>query len=118
MEDLIITVVSNAFVLLVVAIITIASKWLAEKAGTERVKKLQSQLELKQGLAYTAVKFAEQAWKDLSGEHKYDQAAAWLTEQANSLGLKLTPQEARGLIEATLREIKDTLGEEWADIID
>lgn len=118
MEDLIIKTASNVIVLLIVALVTISGKWLAEMAGTERIKKLQSQMELKQGLAYTAVKFVEQAWKDLSGEHKYDQAAAWLTEQASALGLKLTPEEARGLIEAALREIKDQLGEEWARAVD
>lgn len=118
MHDLIIKLATDAIVLLVVAIGYFTSRFLVEKIGAQKVAKIQSQIELKQGLSYMAVKFVEQAWGELANEHKYDQAAAWLQEQAAALGLKLTTQETRGLIESALRDIKDEFGEEWANVIE
>ena len=56
----------------------------------------------------------EQVYRDLHGPEKYEKAAEWLAARARKLGLELTPEEVKGLIEAALREIKDTFGEEWA----
>jgi len=61
-----------------------------------------------------AVKFVEQAYKELKGIEKYQVAATWLAAQAAERGINITADEIQGLIEAALRAFKDQFGEEWA----
>ncbi|WP_222927706.1 phage holin [Biomaibacter acetigenes] len=82
------------------------------------MRKIQEELTAKQELALLAVRFVEQVYKDLHGEEKYQKAAEWLVEQAAKIGLNLTAEEVKGLIEAALREMKDVFGEEWANAIE
>ena len=101
-----------ALVLPVLAILT--AEWLRRKLGTERLQRIQKDLETKQELAILAVRFVEQVYKDLHGPDKYQKAAEWLAARAQEHGLKLTADEIKGLIEAALRQLKDAFGNEWA----
>lgn len=103
-----------ALVLPVLAILT--AEWLRRKLGTERLQRIQKDLETKQELASLAVRFVEQVYFDMRGPEKYDRAAEWLATRARERGLEITSGEITGLIEAALRSFKDEFGEDWASI--
>ena len=84
-------------------------EYIRRKIGTERIKRIQAELATKTALTTAAVTFAEQAYKDLDGEAKYEAALEWLTDQALSVGLKITVDEARGLIESAVLALKNTV---------
>ena len=103
------TVMVNILVYIVPILAGLACKYLIQKMGTEKVKKIQAELAAKSELTAAAVNFAEQAYKDLDGKGKYDKALDWLTTQALAVGLKITVTEARGLIESAVLAIKQTV---------
>lgn len=117
MEQLVISLLYNLIYIMAALMAAFFVGFLKQKFGTEKLKKFQSELELKQDLAILAVKFAEQAYRDLKGQQKYDHAAAWLASRASFLDLKITEDEIKGLIEAALRSLKDEFGEEWAEAV-
>lgn len=88
------------------------------RLGTERMRKIQKELDTKQDLALLAVRFTEQAYRDAGGPQKYNQAANWLAKRAQDRGIKITEDEVQGLIEAALRMIKDEFGEQWASAVE
>lgn len=81
-------------------------EYLRRKIGTEKIKKIQTEIAAKSELTTAAVNFAEQAYQDLDGAGKYEQALTWLTEQAKKVGLKITVDEAKGLIESAVLALK------------
>jgi hypothetical protein len=81
-------------------------EYLRRKIGTERIKKIQAELAAKTELTAAAVNLAEQAYKDLDGAGKYDKALEWLSTQALKVGLKITVDEAKGLIESAVLALK------------
>lgn len=85
------------------------------KIKAEQLQNIILQLSQKKALAILAVRFAEQTYKDLHGEDKYNEAAQWLSAQAAEYGIKITDVEIKGLLEAALREVKDRFGEHWAN---
>ncbi len=113
METMIMNVVNDMFVILATAAAGMLVAWLQKKLGVEGMKKVQAELTAKQELAYLAVQFVEQAYKDFDGARKYAQAAEWLANQASERGLKVSAEEMKGLIEATLRTLKDEFGKQW-----
>ena len=88
--------------------------YLKKKLGTEKLQQIETELLAKQELAFLSVRFVEQVYKDLHGEEKYNKAAEWLAARIQERGLKITPDEVKGLIEAALRTLKDEFGEAWA----
>jgi hypothetical protein len=68
-------------------------------------------------MAVLAVRFVEQVYVDLHGQEKYEKAAEWLSTRLLSKGLDVSAGEIKGLIEAALRELKDSFGEEWAKAV-
>ncbi|MEW6726920.1 MAG: phage holin, LLH family [Bacillota bacterium] len=106
------TPVYNAVINLLAALIGVAAVYaigyLRTRIGAEKFEQLRMLSEL-------AVKYAEQAFPDLKGEAKYEKAAEWLAVEARKVGVRVTETQVRGLIEATLRELKDVYGENcWA----
>jgi len=114
MDDLLLRVLYDVLVLLATVAAGYAVAWLRKRLGVEGMKKIEAELATKQELAGLAVRFVEQVYKDIHGEAKYQKAAEWLAARASELGLKVTPEEVKGLIEAALRTFKDEFGEEWA----
>ena len=108
------TVIENVLIILVTLAAGYAVAYLRKRLGVEGMQKIEAELALKQELASLAVRFVEQAFRDLEGEEKYNQAAQWLAERAGEIGLSVTAEEIKGLIEAALRTFKDEFGEEWA----
>lgn len=114
MEELIMKILYDLIYFLIALIAAGVVAFLKQKFGTEKLKKFQSELAMKQDLALLAVKYAEQAYIEYKGEQKYNHAATWLSSRASFLKLKITDDEIKGLIEAALRSLKDEFGEQWA----
>lgn len=114
MEDLLARLLYDLLVLLATIAAGYAVAWLRKRLGVEGMKRIEAELATKQELAALAVRFTEQVYKDLHGPEKYQKAAEWLAARAQEHGLKVSSDEIKGLIEAALRELKDTFGEEWA----
>ncbi len=114
MNEVVVALLQDALLLLVTLLAGFMVAWLKKRLSVEGMKKIETELALKQELAYLAVRFVEQAFKDLKGEEKYTQAAKWLSERAGEIGLNIAAAEIKGLIEAALRAFKDEFGEEWA----
>lgn len=114
MDGLIMTVIENILIILITLAAGFIVAYIRKRLGVEGMLKIEAELALKQELAALAVRFAEQAFRDLKGEEKYNRAAEWLAERAEEIGLAITAGEIKGLIEAALRAFKDEFGEEWA----
>jgi len=114
MHDMLVNLLYDVLIILATVAAGYAVMWLRKKLGVEGMQKIMTELETKQELAALAVRFVEQVYTELHGEAKYQKAAEWLAGQAKELGLYITPEEIKALIEAALRAFKDEFGEEWA----
>jgi hypothetical protein len=99
----------NLLSILVPALVAMGIAFLKRKLDTATYDKIKSQLETKSGLAWIAVTFAEQAYKDLSGEERYNKAAEWLAAEAQALGLVLTADQIKGLVESAVKLMNDSI---------
>lgn len=117
MSEQIIKIALDVLAVLAPVLAAMLVELLRRKLGTEKLQHLQSELAAKQDLAILAVRFAEQVYKEAGGPEKYNSAAMWLSERALDKGLLISAEEVRGLIEAALRELKDSFGEEWAKAV-
>lgn len=114
MDDRIVSLAYDVLAILLPVLAVMLAEWLRRKLGVERLQRVQRELETKKELAALAVQFVEQAYRDLHGEDKYNQAAIWLASQAMDRGINITTDEIQGLVEAALRAFKDEFGEGWA----
>lgn len=114
MSEVLIDVAKGILSILIPIGAGLAVEFVRRRLGLERARQIQAELRTKQELAFMAVKFAEQFYKDCVGEEKYRAAANWLSDQVRKVGIQISGEEIRGLIEWALREIKDELGNEWA----
>jgi hypothetical protein len=117
MSDQILVLFWNTLGILIPALCVMAIELLRRKLGMENIRKIQEELNTKLDLASLAIKFVEQAYKDLHGQDKYDQAANWLAARAQERGIQANPDEIKGLLEAALRMAKDEFGEQWANAL-
>ncbi len=115
-ENVLIELSYSVLSILIPALCAIAIELLRRKLGLENIKKVQHELDNKKDLARLAVKFVEQAYKDLKGQEKYDKAAEWLAARIQEQGIKVSPEEVMGLIEAAIRMAKDEFGEQWGKV--
>lgn len=113
MQELLNEVLYDVLILLATVAAGFVVAWLRKRLGVEGMRKIETELAAKQELAALAVRFVEQAYKSLDGADKYDMAARWLADQAKSVGLKVSSDEIKGLIEAALRAFKDEFGDAW-----
>lgn len=116
MEQQLVKIATDALAILIPAIVALLAELLRRRIGTERVRRIQEELAAKHDLAVLAVRFAQQAYRDLGGQERAGKAANWLATQAAARGIPITEHEIQGLIEAALRGIKDEFGEEWAKV--
>jgi len=117
MSELILHLLYDVLILLATVAAGYAVAWLRKRLGVEGMRRIEAELATKQELAALAVRFVEQVYRDLHGEEKYTKAAEWLAARAGELGLAVTRDEVKGLIEAALRAFKDKFGEEWAKVV-
>lgn len=86
--------------------------------GVQKLSKLKHVLDIKNSLAADAVLFAQQAFKDLDGEQKYQKALQALSQRLEMYGINYDPGELGILIESALKEIKKDFSADWAKIPD
>ncbi|WP_422448562.1 phage holin [Thermoanaerobacterium sp. DL9XJH110] len=116
MEDLVFRLVYDALAILITVVVAMLIGLLKKKLGVEGLKKVQEELTAKQELALLAVKAVEQLWGGvLHGDEKVEKATEIISEQATKIGLNISSEEIRTLIEWAVRTMKDELGEEWAN---
>jgi len=115
MHDAVMRLLYDIIAVLVPILVAYLVAWIQKKLGSEKVQKIIYELETKKELARIAVMFVQQAYKDLGGPAKYEKAAEWLSDMSEYMGLDLTPEEIKALIEAALKELKAELGEAWED---
>jgi len=115
MHDAVLRLLYDIIAVLVPILVVYLVAWIQKKLGSEKVQKIIYELETKKELARIAVMFVQQAYKDLGGPAKYEKAAEWLSDMSEYMGLDLTPEEIKALIEAALKELKAELGEAWED---
>jgi LL-H family phage holin len=116
MKEQLIAILWDSLALLIPVLIGLLAEYVRRKIGIERLKAIQEELVTKQDLAMIAVQFIEQAYYKSDGPTKLNEAMLWFIQEAGKRGIKVTDEEVRGLIEASLRAIKDALGEEWATL--
>ena len=118
MEELVMKLAFDLLLLLITAGVALAVELIRRKLGTEKMRKIQTELEMKQELALLAVKAVEQLWGGvLHGEEKVTKATEFISEQAAKVGLSISSEEIRTLIEWAVRTMKDEFGEEWAKAV-
>ncbi len=113
MDALVMAIIENILIILVTLAAGFIVAYLRKKIGVEGMQRIEAELYLKQELAETAVRLAEQVYKDCKGEEKYSMAALWLADRAKEAGLNISEGEIKGLIEAALRAFKDEFVEQW-----
>ena len=116
MHDAVMRLLYDIIAVLVPILVAYLVAWIQKKLGSEKVQKIIYELETKKELARIAVMFVQQAYKDLGGPAKYEKAAEWLSDMSEYMGLDLTPEEIKALIEAALKELKAELGEAWDEL--
>ncbi len=116
MHDAVLRVLYDIIAVLVPILVVYLVAWIQKRLGSEKVQKIIYELETKKELARIAVMFVQQAYKDLGGPAKYEKAAEWLSDMSEYMGLDLTPEEVKALIEAALKELKAELGEAWDEL--
>lgn len=67
------------------------------------------ELTAKKSLVQSAVLFAEQTYKYLDGEGKFAQAESWLIDRVVNLGIKVDKEEIKGLIDSTVKKMKEEI---------
>lgn len=117
MEQLFINMAWNVIIFLVAVLFATMVRYAVEKIGIEKMNRGAAEWDNVKDLAYTAVKYAEQAYREYGGATKKEQALAFLSRELAQLGIRLSAETLDGIIEAMLRDIKDNLGEQWAAAI-
>lgn len=79
--------------------------------GTQNAAKITSLLQSKSHIASEAVLFAEDAYKELGGPQKYDNAKLNLVQRLNTWRVPITADEADTLISAAYQTLKASLNE-------
>ena len=87
------------------AILTTIAGWLGIVVKNLATKYLNDKT--KQDVARSAVKFAEQVYKDLHGEEKFNAALSAASEMLAEKGIHASELELRVLIEAAVAEFND-----------
>lgn len=113
MDELIIKLLYDILIILATIVAGFLVELIRQRIGVEGMKKIEQELTAKQELAMLAVRFVQQAYRDLGGPEKYNKAAEWLVDMAAKQGLNLSADEVKGLIEAALRAFKDEFGNDW-----
>lgn len=117
MEDLVLRLAYDILAILITVAVALLIGWLKKKLTIEGIKKVQEELTAKQELALLAVKAVEQLWGGvLHGDEKVQKATEVISEQAAKVGLAISPEEIRTLIEWAVRTLKDEFGEAWGKV--
>jgi LL-H family phage holin len=109
MNDTLMNIVLDILSILIPALVAMGIAYLKKKMDQTTYEKIKIQLEAKSGLAWTAVTFVEQVYSELHGEEKYNKAAEWLAEQSSAIGIKLTSDQVKALVESAVKLMNDSI---------
>lgn len=119
-KDIFVTLLSLAGTI----VAAIASWFLTEKVGAERVRKANELLEkiqqeffLKETWVKEAVRYAEEKLSDLPGSRKFDAVMDFVSKKAQEHGIDISRVELEVLIESQLHKLKQELRDTWLGII-
>ena len=101
-KDLIEVFITAGIPCIVGAIIAAAKHFI----GAQKVAKLVNALQAKSGLAADAVKFAEDAFTELGGAEKLENAKKNLIGRLNQYGIGVTEDEADSLVRSAYQTVK------------
>ena len=107
-KDIVEVFITAGIPVIVGAIIATAKHFI----GAQKVTKIVSGLQAKSVLAQDAVKFAEDAFTELGGAEKLENAKKNLIGRLNQYGIGVTEDEADSLIRSAYQTIKKTLSTE------
>lgn len=68
---------------------------------------------IKREYADRAVRFVEQVFTDIKGTAKYDEAVKWFVARMAQYRIKVSEEEIKGLLEASLRKMKEEYSKQW-----
>lgn len=106
-------ILANLLIILLCAALTVAVEYLRQRVMNAKVERVKQAVATKRQLAELAVLFVQQAYKDLDGPKKYLKAVEWLAGRLIEHGIRTSPGEVKGLVEAVLKEVKAQFGEGW-----
>ena len=114
MNDTILALIQDAMYFLIALGVGFLVAYLKKKIGVEKLRKLQKESEFIKEVVMAGVKYAEMRFE--TGQ-KLDEASQWITNRLNEKGLSVSKEEVDGLIESSLRDIKDEFGENWGEAV-
>jgi hypothetical protein len=101
--DIINTFITAGIPIIVASIVTAAKHFI----GAQKLSKLASILNTKSVLAQDAVKFAEDAFTELGGSEKLENAKKNLIARLNQYGIGVTEDEADTFVRAAYQATKE-----------
>ena len=117
MDNIYITVVFRLLLALICIVMPFIMIWLKSRLGIERMAKIEAELKLREDIVLLGVRFIEQVYGDLDGPDKYNSAVNWIVIELGKVGIIVTEEDLQGLIESTIRALKDEFGEEWGHVV-
>lgn len=118
MYETIFSILTMIVYLLAAALATGLVWLIVTRIGVERMQRISRELAANQELAAAAVRYAQQVYFNLDGPIRYIKAQEWMVNECMRLGMTVTLDQVRGLIEGALRTFKDEFGEEWGKALD
>jgi hypothetical protein len=109
-KDIIDTFITVGIPCIIGAVIAAAKHFI----GAQKTSKLVNALQAKSGLAADAVKFAEDAFTELGGAEKLENAKKNLIGRLNQYGIGVTEDEADVLVRAAYQTAKTAFSTEVA----
>jgi LL-H family phage holin len=109
LNTIIMTVITVGLPLL----ITFIFKYLNAKIGTEKMAQIEQEINNASILAEAAVVYIQQKYPDITNGEKLKFASEWLATEANNRGISLSAEQIEGYLEAALKTVKDSFGENW-----
>lgn len=88
--------------------------FLKKQIGVTNMQQLTHQSALIKQVVDAGVKYVEQTY---STGDKLNGAVTWIVGTLSSKGISVTEEEIKGLIEASVRDLKDQFGEDWGKAI-
>jgi len=79
------------------------------EAVAKVVDTAEAQLQSKRGLAYDAVRFAEDAFKELSGMEKLKKAITWAVNEGKAHGMDISADSIEGFVRSQYNVLKSDL---------
>jgi LL-H family phage holin len=94
-------------------LITLIFKYLNAKIGVEKMAIIEQEILNASLLAETAVTYIQQKYPNLTSEGKRQEAIDWLIIELDNRGIELTSEQINAYLEAALKVVKDSFGENW-----